>query len=193
MEPDPYASTIAAWEVLLGRRPEYGEYIQHIPGNYEAYVRGIWTVVEQLHPGSAAMYRVDGVMPDPITINPNSYIGRVINDSSSRSLDNAWYRVQCIDKDTYREYDQPWSKNNVSPSWRCHYSQAPNISANGGFIPPSPLLAAAMTTVTPSNSLLQAVVNALTPEQLQQLIDDKRKPQAPEPPTNTRTRVVNLE
>lgn len=196
MEPDPYASTIDAWLVLLGRRPTDGEYIQHTPGNYEAFVRGLWTVVEWAYPTAAALHHVNGVMPDALTINPNGYIGRVINDGSSRALDRAWYRLQCIDKTTYREYDQPWSMNNVSPDWRCHYSQAPNVSANGGFIPPSPALLSAMTGVAPSSELISAVANTLTPEELQQLLDTKRKTreaQSSEPSTRSRTRVVNLE
>lgn len=42
----------------------------------------------------------------------SSFIGRLIDDGGGRALKVAWFRLICIDWETFREYSQPYFANN---------------------------------------------------------------------------------
>ena len=79
-------------------------YIQHDPKVVKQYKGLLLDLIETKTDHKwVKQARADNIHP--------SWIGRLLSDMGNRPLDNAWYRMSCMDK-SCREWGQPYFANN---------------------------------------------------------------------------------
>lgn len=94
----------------LGAKPiiGHGKWVQHSPEACIQAKRNLVAIAkEQFKSGGYPVLK-----NNPDDIHPSSILGRIIDDSGIHCLNEAWYRLMCINFDNYREYDQPFFANN---------------------------------------------------------------------------------
>lgn len=83
------------------------QYIQHHLGYVYDVMRDLCLLANEQLPHKWFIQTAN----DPISTHP-SWAGRLISEMDQKSLNSAWYRIQCIDK-LGREWQPPYFANNT--------------------------------------------------------------------------------